>query len=83
VILVQVAASVAELAEFSGEGSMILSAVHFDEENRALFAKQPLGALKDGDFCAFHVTFEEVRSGMHQNKFIERDSFDGDGVGSS
>ena len=63
-ILVQVGASVTELAEFRDEDSVILRAVHFDEENRALFAKQPLGALKDGDFCAFYVTFEELWSRM-------------------
>lgn len=80
-IFVQVAAGVAELAEFAGKSQAILRAVHFDEENRTLFAKQPLGALKNGYFRAFDIAFEEVWSGMQQNKFIERDGFDGDGVG--
>ena len=70
-IFVQVSASVAELAEFLGEDSVILRAVHFNEENRVLIAKQPLGPLKDGDFRAFHVAFKEVRSGMRQNKLVE------------
>ena len=62
---------------------MILRAVHFNEENRVLFAKQLLGALKDGGFRAFDVALEEVWSGLRQNKFVKRDGFDRDGVGRS
>ena len=51
VIFIQITAAIAEWGEFFKQCVMILRAVHFNEENRVLIAKQPLGPMKDARMC--------------------------------
>lgn len=81
-ILVQVAGSIAALAEFTHEDSLVFLAVHFDEKDRAFLAKQALGTFKNGDFRTFDITLDEVWCGVEQNVLIKRNGFDRNDAGS-
>ena len=76
-IIVQVAAGVAELDKFPAQHPVIFGTMHLDEENGTLLTEQALGSLEDSYFRTFYVAFEEVRGTVRQGVLVKRDSFDG------
>jgi len=77
-VFVQVAARVAECGEFTSEESVIFGAVHFDEEDGAMFAEKACSTLEDGTLGPLDIAFEEVRERMGRDVVVERDAFDRD-----
>ena len=80
-IFVQVAAGVAELTEFSGQGAVILGTMHLDEEDGMLFAEQAFGSLEDRNLRTFDIAFEKVGGWVRQDILVERDGLDGNRIG--
>jgi hypothetical protein len=55
---------------------VIFGAVHFNEEDGAMFAEKAGSTLEDGALGTLDIAFEEVREGMGRGVVIERDAFD-------